>query len=334
VVIVGLVGYVNTARGLTPVTTVWAEHLSETVKRRFAKRYTKKCKAFSKYSALIGTTEGKEEREGKIQKIIKYAQVVRALVHSQPNKLGFGQNKGHLMEIQVNGGNSVADKVKYVTDRFEKEVTAAEVFAENEMIDVIGITKGRGFTGVTARWGVTKLPRKTHRGLRKVACIGAWHPARVSRACPRAGQDGYHHRIERSKKIYRVGKGYHEVDGKTITNNASTAYDLTEKPITPLGGFPNYGVVRNDFLMLKGSVAGPKKRMLTLRKTLHPRTYRAALEKVDLKFIDTASKSGKGRFQTRAERVQTMGLLKKDLEQREKREARKAEAAAAASSTA
>jgi large subunit ribosomal protein L3e len=208
VVVIGLVGYINSPRGLSHIGTVWAEHLSATAKRRFVKRWTKKSKPFTKSAALIGTKEGKEEREAKIEKITKYAQIVRAIVHTQPSKLGFGQKKGHIMELQVNGGQNAADKVKFITERFEKEVRANEVFSENEMVDTIGITKGHGFEGVTARWGTTKLPRKTHKGLRKVACIGAWHPARVSVAVPRAGQDGYHHRIERNKKIYRIGSPF------------------------------------------------------------------------------------------------------------------------------
>ena len=56
------------------------------------------------------------------------------------------------------------------------------------MIDTIAITKGKGTEGVVTRWGVSRLPRKTHRGLRKVACIGAWHPARVGWTVARAGQ--------------------------------------------------------------------------------------------------------------------------------------------------
>ena len=70
------------------------------------------------------------------------------------------------------------------------------------------MTKGKGYEGegVVTRWGVTRLPRKTHRGLRKVACIGAWHPARVSFTVARAGQNGYHHRTEMNKKIYKLGK--------------------------------------------------------------------------------------------------------------------------------
>merc|ERR1719447_1061442 len=71
------------------------------------------------------------------------------------------------------------------------------------MIDVIGVTKGHGYKGVTSRWHTKKLPRKTHKGLRKVACIGAWHPSRIQSTVPRAGQKGYHHRTEVNKKIYR-----------------------------------------------------------------------------------------------------------------------------------
>ena len=57
---------------------------------------------------------------------------------------------------------------------------------------------------------------------------------------------------------------------KESTNNASTNADLTEKNITPLGGFPHYGVVRDDFIMVKGGVIGPKKKVLMLRKSLVP----------------------------------------------------------------
>lgn len=88
--------------------------------------------------------------------------------------------------------------------------------------------------GVTSRWHTKKLPRKTHRGLRKVACIGAWHPARVAFSVARAGQKGYHHRTEINKKIYKIGQGYHTKEGKLVKNNASTEYDLSNKSINPL----------------------------------------------------------------------------------------------------
>merc|ERR1711881_14764 len=97
----------------------------------------------------------------------------RVLCHTQIQKLNFRQKKAHLCEIQVNGG-SMEDKIKSAQDLFEKPVSIDSVFEENEMIDTIAISKGKGYEGVVTRWGVTKLPRKTHKGLRKVACIGSW----------------------------------------------------------------------------------------------------------------------------------------------------------------
>lgn len=97
--------------------------------------------------------------------------------------------------------------------------------------------------------------------------------------------DGYHHRTELNKKIYRIGSG-------TDENNASTESDITKKAITPMGGFPHYGIVKNDFLILKGCIPGTKKRVVTIRKSLMVHTSRRDLEKVTLKFIDTSSKFG------------------------------------------
>uniref|UniRef100_A0A7S3JN88 50S ribosomal protein L3, chloroplastic n=1 Tax=Aureoumbra lagunensis TaxID=44058 RepID=A0A7S3JN88_9STRA len=206
------------------------------------------------------------------------------------------------MEIQVNGGATVSDKVDFAKGLFEQEISIDSVFSPNEMIDVCGATRGHGTEGVVTRWGVTRLPRKTHRGLRKVACIGAWHPARVSFTVARSGQNGYHHRTEMNKKIYRIGKAG---DPKS----ASTEADLTEKSITPLGGFPHYGQVNEDWVMLKGCVAGSKKRCLTLRQSLLAHTKRSALEQINLKFIDTSSKFGHGRFQTADEKAKFLGPL-------------------------
>ncbi|KAL4822585.1 hypothetical protein H8958_008258 [Nasalis larvatus] len=109
-----------------------------------------------------------------------------------------------------------------------------------------------------------------------------------------------------------IGQGYLVKDGKLIKDNASTDYDLSDKSINPLGGFVHYGEVTNDFVMLKVCVVGTKKRVLTLRKSLLVQTKRQALEKIDLKFIDTTSKFGHGRFQTMEEKKAFMGPLKKD----------------------
>merc|ERR1712139_62247 len=147
-VVVGMVGYFETPRGLKNLTTVWAQHISNECKRRFYKNWgqSEKKKAFENY-----------------------------------------KKKAHICEIQVNGG-SMADKIAFAEGLFEKQVEVDSVFEQNEMIDAIAITKGKGYEGVVTRWGVTKLPRKTHKGLRKVACIGSWHPSRVKYSVARAGQ--------------------------------------------------------------------------------------------------------------------------------------------------
>jgi len=309
IVVVGIVGYIDTPQGMRSLTTAWAHHLSEDILRRFYKNWFRsKKKAFTKYQKAIKSNPKVLERE--LARIKKYATVVRVLAHSQVRKLKHGQKKAHLMEIQVNGG-SIADKVDYAYTLFEKEVKVDTLFSESENIDVIGVTKGHGYEGVTTRWGTTRLPRKTHKGLRKVACIGAWHPSRVSFTVPRAGQHGYHHRTEINKKIYRIGKA-------GAKNTGSTESDLTEKTINPLGGFPHYGEVKQDFILIKGCCVGVKKRVLTLRKTLVSQTSRSALEQIKLKFIDTSSKFGHGRFQTAEEKEKFLGVLKKQTEKEKK----------------
>jgi len=305
-VVIGLVGYIETPRGMRTLTTVWASHLSEEVKRRFYKNwYRSKKKAFSRYSKRVSDANNKDTSE-QLARMKKYCQVIRVLAHTQIKKVGLRQKKAHLMEIQVNGG-TIPEKVDWAYDLFEKKVPVDTVFTQNDMIDCISVTKGGGFEGVVTRWGVATLPRKTHRGLRKVACIGSWHPARVPYTVARAGQKGYHHRTEVNKKVYKIGQAAVTEAGKPFNSNAHTPHDLTYKTITPMGGFPHYGAVDEDFLMIKGGIGGSKKRVITLRKSLLAVAKHAALEEISLKFIDTSSKFGHGRFQTAREKILHLG---------------------------
>ena len=105
---------------------------------------------------------------------------------------------------------------------------------------------------------------------------------------------------------YVLGKAI----GEGNENTATTEFDLTEKSITPVGGFPHYGVVNEDFLMIKGCVPGCKKREVTVRHSVIVQTAVRAREEVELKFIDTSSKYGHGRFQTKAEKDKFMGVMK------------------------
>jgi len=58
------------------------------------------------------------------------------------------QKKAHIMEIQLNGG-TIEDKVQWAREHLEKPVPVSNVFASDEMIDVIGVTKGKGYKGMS-----------------------------------------------------------------------------------------------------------------------------------------------------------------------------------------
>jgi len=265
----GLVGYIKTPRGLRSLNTIFTKHLSEEVCRRFYKNWyaSKKRKAFIKYADKYSSK--KKFIEAELVEMKRYCCTMRVLCVSQIRKVSklkrarakLKEKKSRITEIQVIGG-SISDKITFSLNFLEKKIPVDAIFKINELVDVVVISKGKGTAGVISRWGVTRLPRKTHRGLRKVACIGAWHPSAVNWTVARMGQKGYHHRTEKNKKIYRIGKP------KKKSFTAATEYDLTNKSVTPMGGFPQYGVIKNDYIILKGSIPGPSCRMVTLRHSL------------------------------------------------------------------
>jgi large subunit ribosomal protein L3e len=116
--IVGLVGYVQTPRGLRTLSTVWAQNLDADIKRRMYKNWmTSKKKAFSKYAERFDD-KSKRSIKRDLERIKKYACVVRVLAATQIRKLKLRQHKAHIMEIQVNGG-SIAEKVEWAQKKFE-----------------------------------------------------------------------------------------------------------------------------------------------------------------------------------------------------------------------
>ena len=126
-----------------------------------APRYKSKKKAFTKYAAKYSEKGSIEKELADLKKVVEETGgCIRAICHTQVRRVkNLKSKKAHLMEIQVNGGKSVSDKVDFCTKYFEKSIPIDGVFLDNEMIDVIGITKGHGMEGVITRWGVTRLPR-------------------------------------------------------------------------------------------------------------------------------------------------------------------------------
>ncbi|KAM7257899.1 hypothetical protein ACFE04_013640 [Oxalis oulophora] len=86
-IVVGVVGYVKTPGGLRSLNIVWAQHLSEEVKRRFYKNWCKsKKKTFTKYSKNFETETGKKDIQKQLEKMKKYCTVIRVLVHTQEDE--------------------------------------------------------------------------------------------------------------------------------------------------------------------------------------------------------------------------------------------------------
>lgn len=79
--------------------------------------------------------------------MIRYCSVIRIIAHTQMKLLKQRQKKAHIMEIQVNGG-TIEDKVKWAREHLEKPIPIDSVFAQDEMIDCIGVTKGKGYKGI------------------------------------------------------------------------------------------------------------------------------------------------------------------------------------------
>ena len=190
-----------------------------------------------------------EESLKKIEEALDQIAEVRLLAATQPRLTGVPKKKPDIMEIKVDGG-SIQEQIEYSKTLLGKNVSVTDVFKEGRFVDVIAITKGKGFQGPVKRWGVKILPRKSRKTKRGVACIGPWRPPRVLYTVPRAGQMGYHQRTEYNKRILKIG-----IDGKKVT---------------PKGGFLKYGPVNGTYIIVDGSLPGPVKRLIRLRHPARP----------------------------------------------------------------
>jgi large subunit ribosomal protein L3 len=190
-----------------------------------------------------------EEKLKKIEENIEEIAEIRILAATQPRLAAIPKKKPDIAEIKV-GGGSIKEQYEYVKGLLGKTVSITDVFKEGHFMDVVAITKGKGFQGPVKRWGIKILPRKSRKTKRGVAAIGPWKPARVLYTVPRAGQMGYHQRTEYNKRILKIG-----IEGKTVN---------------PKGGFLNYGEVKGTYILVDGSLPGPAKRLIRLRHPVRP----------------------------------------------------------------
>jgi large subunit ribosomal protein L3 len=191
-----------------------------------------------------------KETKKEILKQITEKCEIRGIFQTQPYKTSLPRKKPDIIEIKINSINQPKEEFNFAFKKLGKEIKVRDVVTEGELVDVISVTKGKGFQGPVKRFGIKILTRKNSKVKRAVACIGPWHPARVLYTVPRAGQLGYHQRTEYHKRVMLIGEN--------------------EEEINPKGGFIRYGKIQGDYLLLLGSVPGPKKRLIRLRKTIRP----------------------------------------------------------------
>lgn len=176
---------------------------------------------------------------------------VRLLVFAQPEKTSIGKKHIERMEIAIGGSNG-KEKLDYARTLLGKELKANEIFKQGEYVDIVTITTGKGWQGAVKRFGVSLQRPKSTGKRRHVGTLGQWHPAYVLYTIPRAGQTGYHKRTEINKQIIKIGNNIDEIN--------------------PKGGFVGYGFVKNDFILIKGSVPGPAKRLVRFRCAVRAKT--------------------------------------------------------------
>lgn len=190
---------------------------------------------------------------------------IRLLVYSVVKKSGIKKTPD-IAEIGLSG--TVKEKFDFAKGLIGKEINADDVFESGQLLDIHGVTKGKGTQGPVKRYGINLRFHKSEKGLRKVGSIGPWHPARVVFRVPMAGQLGFFSRVQYNNKIIKLDKEWSKLKG------------LKEDSF-----LDHYGGVKSQFCLIKGSTVGPQKRALMLTYPTRP-TKMAAKE--NFEFVEVA----------------------------------------------
>ena len=201
-------------------------------------------------SEKVKEPKAMEDALKKIESNLEKVAQISTIVSVYPKDVGLSQKKPMIFEVGVSGGE-MKSRFEYLKSLLGKEVKINDVIKPGMYVDVIAVTKGKGIEGPVTRHGIKRKRPKSRKSVRAVATLGPWHPASVMYTVPRAGQMGYNQRVEYNKKVI-------------IVSNAE------EAEITPKGGFPHFGVIKGDYIILKGSLPGPAKRLVKIRLPLRP----------------------------------------------------------------
>jgi len=207
-------------------------------------------------------------------KDVKHAIIdeVRLIMHTQPNLVsGIPKKKPEIMENRV-GGGTIDERLEYAKSLLGKELKITDFTKEGAMIDVVAVTKGKGWQGMIKRFGIKLAHHKDSKHRRMLGTRGTFTPKYIRPTVPQAGQIGYHQRTEYNKRIVKIGE------------------DGTE--ITPDGGFLHYGIIKNTYVLVHGSIPGPTKRLIRFRDAVRLGRHVVLDKSPELVYISKKSKQG------------------------------------------
>jgi large subunit ribosomal protein L3 len=198
-----------------------------------------------------------KKETNKIENVTEFDEL-KLLVMSKPSNTTTGVKKPKFIEIAL--GGSKDDQLNFAKENLGKDISVNDVFTPGNFVDAHAVTKGKGFQGTVKRYGVSMMSHKAEKLKRGIANMGAWTPKRVDYRVAQPGKMGYHLRTEYNKQVLKIG-------------------DDTDS-VNPGRGLHKYGLVKNNYLLIKGSVAGPRKAAVFLSDAIRadPRVHKDAPE--------------------------------------------------------
>lgn len=165
---------------------------------------------------------------------------LKLVVYTQPGLTGIGRKKPEIIEMGISGD------IESAKGLLSKDaIKVSDVFKDNQYVDIHAITKGKGLQGPVKRFGVGLRQHKAEKGTRRVGSLGNWQAKTWRVAHP--GQTGFFKRTEHNKMIFKI-------EGS--------------RDINPKSGFHKYGLIKNDYLIMKGSISGPVKRAIVITEPI------------------------------------------------------------------
>jgi large subunit ribosomal protein L3 len=250
--------YARDTYGKHALSEVWAAQLDNELGQRLTLP-----KDYSQEQALSTITEG--VKSGLIAELF-------AVLHTQPATItGVPMKVPDVMEVRIAGG-AIDKRLKYALGLLGKEVNLNSILQPGAYADITAITIGKGTQGAVKRWGIAIRKRKHSRGgkRRHIGTLGPWNPHHIRWQVPQMGQMGYQQRTEFNKRILKIGENPAE--------------------ITPAGGFLHYGQLKSPYVLVKGSIPGPTKRLIRIRPAIRQGEH--VVRTPAIQFISIDSKQG------------------------------------------